>query len=349
MLETPKSGGWATIGYIPSSGGPPYGSSGFTATQYQGGFWTFHAGWFATAMAQANEAEVGTMLGTFLNGVDPGCEYFNQGSASCNGTTPNLESPQWAVATNIQFPLAPTVTAGVGCVNLYGAQVNSGCSGGGGTYPGAGLAVSTGSAWGTSLSATSPVFTGYMSAGPLGKFSGSSNTQQFSGAGAYEVIDVENSNAAGTSGFNFFNNSNASIGGFGLGNPSFGRAWLQGVTYAYGINGFAITATPATANSGLFLNTSNNATFSNNLTVNGTSQFNSNMTVDGSTNIALTVSSASTSNTVMYFGNTTSKNYAHGVLGSSGGTYAGNYFFLDTTDSVFPFGFQTKSGAAVGA
>lgn len=121
VLQTPKSGGWTTVGSIPASGGPPYTSTSFSGTQYQGGFWTFHAGWFANALGQVNQPQVETLLTNFLGTADPGCEYFNQGSISCNGATSNLESPAWAVSTNNLFPLAQAVNAGTPVMNKYGA------------------------------------------------------------------------------------------------------------------------------------------------------------------------------------------------------------------------------------
>jgi hypothetical protein len=136
ILETPKVGGWTTIGTIPNTGGPPYTASSFTSTQYQGGNWTFHLSWFAYALGQVapqntTPPNVSTLLSTFLNGVDPGCEYFNQTSGSCNGTTPNLESPQGAKAGFDAFPTMLTWTPGGSCINLYGAQVPGSTCGGG--------------------------------------------------------------------------------------------------------------------------------------------------------------------------------------------------------------------------
>jgi len=130
ILQSPTE--WAIVGTIPTTGGPPYTSTATPCTgNYQCGFWSFTNDWFSRALGVVDQPKVETLLGTFLNSVDPGCEYFARGASTCSGTTPNLESPQWAVATNITYPLAPTVTAGVVCGNLYGAPVNSGCSSGG--------------------------------------------------------------------------------------------------------------------------------------------------------------------------------------------------------------------------
>jgi hypothetical protein len=102
VLETP--GGWGTIGYIPSGGGPPYVASGFTNTQYQGGYWSFVDAEFAALLAKHNPTagapgQVAALLTAFINGADPNTEYYNVGSTVPNGTSPNLESPQgplWA-------------------------------------------------------------------------------------------------------------------------------------------------------------------------------------------------------------------------------------------------------------
>jgi hypothetical protein len=107
VLETP--GGWATIGYIPSGGGPPYGAAGFTNTQYQGGYWSFFEGEFAALLAKRSTApgspgQVATLLTAFVNGADPNTEYYNVGSTVPNGTSPNLESPQGALWAALNYP-----------------------------------------------------------------------------------------------------------------------------------------------------------------------------------------------------------------------------------------------------
>lgn len=131
VIQTPKAGGWTTVGIIPSGGGPPYTAASFTGTQYQGGFWTFHAGWFANVLGQVSQTNVATMLTNFLATTDPGCEYFNQGSATCNGATQNLESPAWAVSTNNLYPLARSVSTGNAVLNQYGAVTGTSTAGNG--------------------------------------------------------------------------------------------------------------------------------------------------------------------------------------------------------------------------
>lgn len=223
VLETPRAGGWATVGYIPAGGGPPYGASSFNGTQYQGGYWSFHNDWFAAALGVVNQAQVATLLQTFLNGTDPGTEWYNQGSTTPQGTTPNLESPQWAVTTNVMYPLAPAYTAGAGCINKYGALTTS---------------------------------------------------------------------------------TSCATGGTGL---------------IYGTNNITTANTP--------------------------------VIFDGSTtnNQLFKMTSANTQNTAMLLGNTSTggKLWGHGVIGSSGGSFAGNYFFLDSTDGTNPLGIQSNGfGAA---
>lgn len=121
ILETPKAGGWTTIGYIPASGGPPYTVPPYSGTQYQGGFWDFHSSWFDAALGVVDPTKVRTNLQTLLSGPDLGCEYFNQGSSTCNGTTPNLESPQGPMAAYNALPTAFPWVAGVPCMNQYNA------------------------------------------------------------------------------------------------------------------------------------------------------------------------------------------------------------------------------------
>ena len=104
ILETPKPGGWTTIGYIPTGGGPPYTASGFTSTQYQGGFWSFQFDWFYQTLLMSNATKAASLVQSFLNGADPSTEYYNQGSIAPDGTSPNLESPQGAVAATVSYP-----------------------------------------------------------------------------------------------------------------------------------------------------------------------------------------------------------------------------------------------------
>jgi hypothetical protein len=123
ILETP--GGWGTIGYIPAGGGPPYGAAGFTSTQYQGGYWSFFFAEFAAVLAKTNAnpaapGQVSTLLNDFLNGADPNTEYYNVGSTTPQGTTPNLESPQGPLWTAQNYPL---LVSGGGTTVAVPAQV----------------------------------------------------------------------------------------------------------------------------------------------------------------------------------------------------------------------------------
>ncbi len=140
ILETPQVGGWVSAppGHIPVGGGPPYGSSAYSATQYEGGFLSWGFSWFAEALGQVDQTKVETLLNTFLNGVDPAAEWFDRGSGIGSGTTPNTVSPEGAVLANMLYPAPITLPTGNGCFNLYGAQVNTTC--GTGTVSGSGTA-----------------------------------------------------------------------------------------------------------------------------------------------------------------------------------------------------------------
>jgi hypothetical protein len=115
VLETP--GGWGTIGFIPSGGGPPYGAAGYTSTQYQGGYWSFVDAEFAALLAKHNPTagapgQVATLLTSYINGADPNTEWYNVGDTAPKGTSPNLESPQgafWAAQNYPQIVNAQTI------------------------------------------------------------------------------------------------------------------------------------------------------------------------------------------------------------------------------------------------
>jgi hypothetical protein len=116
ILNSPTP--WATIGTIPVGGGPTYTSSGYSNTQYQGGYWSYHLAWFCAALSLVNLPQVGVLLNAFLTGPDPATEYYNQGSMTPAGTTPNLESPQAAKLAQDLFPQALTI-------GTYGALLAS--------------------------------------------------------------------------------------------------------------------------------------------------------------------------------------------------------------------------------
>jgi hypothetical protein len=138
VLQTPQSA-WAQFGCIQAGGGTPYnggGCPGYTGSQYQGALWFYFNDDFALALGQVNQAKVGTFLNTALNptSADTAMEWNDRASTAMpSGSSTNyMASNQWEVAVNNAFPLAQTVTAGVGCVNKYGALVNSGCAAGSG-------------------------------------------------------------------------------------------------------------------------------------------------------------------------------------------------------------------------
>ena len=194
VLQTSKAGGWTTIGVIPSTGGPPYsstqvGGGGLPGpTQYQGGYWSHFNAEFAAALAVVNQTQANTFAQTFLNGTDPGCEQYNQGSATCTGATPNTESPQWAVAYNRLHPVPLTYTSGSASVNQYGAITTAGASGG----------------------LSNPFTIG-------------SAPQVFKGSTTSEVMDIWNTNTAGPSAINFDDPATGSgYGGIGFAGASFG-------------------------------------------------------------------------------------------------------------------------------
>lgn len=138
VLQTPQSA-WAQFGCIQAGGGTPYnggGCPGYTGSQYQGALWFYFNDDFALALGQVNQAKVGTFLNTALNptSADTAMEWNDRASTAMpSGSSTNyMASNQWEVAVNNAFPLAQTVTAGVGCINKYGALVNSGCAAGSG-------------------------------------------------------------------------------------------------------------------------------------------------------------------------------------------------------------------------
>jgi hypothetical protein len=127
ILQSPTP--WNVIGQIPTTGGTPYNSIGFSNTQYQGGYWSFTNSWFAASLNLVNNPQIATLLSTFLGGADVGTEYYNRGSTSPAGTTPNLESPQAMKAAFDMYPSPITLGVAGGCINQYGAVVGSGCIG----------------------------------------------------------------------------------------------------------------------------------------------------------------------------------------------------------------------------
>lgn len=87
-----------TVGGIPSSGGAPYFNDG-SATGYQCGYWATFGGYFAYALAQTNPRRASIYLETYLNGILPTTEYYNQGSNTPKGDTALLtagQSMRWA-------------------------------------------------------------------------------------------------------------------------------------------------------------------------------------------------------------------------------------------------------------
>lgn len=228
VLQSPTP--WATVGYIPAGGAAPYGASPYTGSQYQGGFWSFHVGWFAYTLAKASRAQAATLLNTYLNGVDPATEWFNRGSAAPQGTTPNLVSPSGARMAADFVPAALTYTSGCAAVTMYGA--------------------------GPALPA-SPTFSGAATVqsrvvvGP-GVPSLTPQISLISADAAAQVIDIQNVNPAGVSGFNFSDSSGTSVAGFAYGNTSFALTHLRGATYVYGAK-LALSNNPAVAGNGLVI------------------------------------------------------------------------------------------------
>jgi hypothetical protein len=84
-----------------------------------------------------------------------------------------------------------------------------------------------------------------------------------------EVMDVENTNAAGVSAFSFLNNSGTSMGGFGYANTSFtAYPFLDGNTYMFGSGaGVCLATYLSSGKCGLsFASGSNNAVFAGTVT-----------------------------------------------------------------------------------
>lgn len=87
-----------TVGGISSGGGAPYFNDG-SATGYQCGYWATFGGYFAYALAQTNPRRASIYLKTYLNGILPTTEYYNQGSNTPKGDTALLtagQSMRWA-------------------------------------------------------------------------------------------------------------------------------------------------------------------------------------------------------------------------------------------------------------
>lgn len=232
VLQTPQSA-WAQFGCIQAGGGTPYtggGCAGYTGSQYQGGLWFYFNDSFALALGQVNQAKVGTFLNTSLNptSADTAMEWNDRASTAMpSGSSTNyMASNQWEVAVNNAYPLAQTITTGVGCINKYGALVNSACAIAGGSL-----------IYGTNniTTASTPViFTG-----------GSTNNQ---------ILKLTSSNTSNTA--LFIGNTSAGSkdwaalvvgsagGGFGVGSLSF--LDVTDSTFPFGITSTGISATNAT-------------------------------------------------------------------------------------------------------
>jgi hypothetical protein len=233
ILQSPA--GWSVIGVIPVGGGAPYGSTGYTNTQYQGGYWSFHFAWFCHALSLVSLTSVGTLINTFLNGANPATEYYNRGSTSPAGTTPNLESPQGAKLAMDIVPSALTTPAGGAAVNAYGAIVAGGSIG------------------------TSPLT---ISGTPGSTFTQSSVSDA--------TIWVENSSTSGSGAIGCRDNTGAAQGGFGYANSAFSRTYLQSKCYFYSVPDLIFTAQLASGPALTIDAATNGLKVANTLTVNNT-------------------------------------------------------------------------------
>lgn len=113
VLNSPIT--WQVVGIIPADGGAPYNPiTQFSVGQYQWGYWSHDFQWFATTLALVAPDKAQQMLLNFLNGPNPQTEWFALNSQFPQGTSPNMESPQGALAyaksINAIFPVtvAPT-------------------------------------------------------------------------------------------------------------------------------------------------------------------------------------------------------------------------------------------------
>jgi len=87
-----------TIGGISAGGRAPYFNDG-SATGYQCGYWATFGGYFAYALAQTNPHKASIYLETYLSGILPTTEYYNQGSNTPKGDAALLtagQSVRWA-------------------------------------------------------------------------------------------------------------------------------------------------------------------------------------------------------------------------------------------------------------
>lgn len=313
ILQSPTA--WEVVGYIPVGGGAPYDASPFTATQYQGGYWSFHFPWFAYTLAKVSLSKVAELLNTFLNGADPGTEYFNQGVSTPAGTTPNLESPSGAKLTMDLFPSLVTYSASSAAVTTYGAGPTGG---GSGSYPPAGTATSP------TFSGTVTVGTRFM-AGPALTGADGGTAHNLVAHWANQVLNLCNSDPTGTTAINFRNSDGTDVGGNGLGNASFALTHLRNALYFYA-NKLILSATIGTPNSGLVIDSANNATFSDSLSaaknagakvVIGPSGFTHSSGGDG--NIVLDNANTDTPGIVFQYGN----NLNYGIDSANSGAALG--------------------------
>ncbi len=244
LLQSPTP--WSVVGYIPSSGGAPYGASSFTASQYQGGYWSHHVAWFAYTLAKVSLAKVGVLLTAFLNGVDPATEWYNRGSAVPQGTTPNLESPQGAKLAMDMFPSVIQVAPGVAFVNQYGGLVQP----------------STGT--GISLTGLLQMIQG----GTPSTGVGAGRHVLSINSASTEVLDIINTDKAGPSAIGFNDYTGTSQAGFGYANSLFSLTYLQNKAYFFGVNGVVITGNVASGPA-VTVGTDNGVTIAQGLGVTG--------------------------------------------------------------------------------
>lgn len=119
----PASTGWSVLGTIPSGGGPPYDPlpvDTWTATNYQGGAWTYFMGEFAYALGKTNLNAIKTVEQSFYSAPDPGTEWYDALTHVAGGNGPLLAASGGASLAYSMYPMTLSAPISQVCVNRYG-------------------------------------------------------------------------------------------------------------------------------------------------------------------------------------------------------------------------------------
>jgi hypothetical protein len=118
IKESPST--WATTGFIPPSGGPPYTTNPYGANCYQSAYWSVGNQWVAEALYNSSPALAANLATVNAASADPTMEYY---APSCSGgplhgATRNLESPIGATAFIYEYPLLFRAYQGTGMATI---------------------------------------------------------------------------------------------------------------------------------------------------------------------------------------------------------------------------------------